>query len=152
MRRFCLAIVATFGLVSAASAQAPILTPATAPAPAALASQPTGLVPAPVAAPAAQPMYVVTPSTGSATSSVPCATGDCGPTVQKSHLSRKFIGCGTASPASCGTFASERTFLFGSCNAFFTPCKTCGGSAIEYGSGGMGPKDGCKHITSYTNR
>ncbi len=142
MRRFCLAIVATFGLLSAASAQAPI--PA---APAALAGPQSGMVPAP----AMQPTMVIATS-GCATPVATTACNTCGPTTRSSIVSRVTIGCGTANPVSCGTFASERTFLFGSCNSFFTPCKTCGGAAIEYGSGGMGPKDGCKHITSYLNR
>ena len=148
MRRFCLAVVASFGFLAAASAQAPI--PAVPPAPSALASPYTGLMPAP----AAQPMYVVAaPTSGCATpAAAPCATSACGPTARNKLVSRAFIGCGTANPASCGTIASDRSFMFGSCNAFFTPCKTCGGAGIEYGSGGMGPKDGCKHVTSYTNR
>ena len=148
MRRFCLALVASFGFMAAASAQAPI--PAVPPAPAALASPYTGLMPAP----AAQPMYVVAaPTSGCATpAAAPCATSACGPTARNKLVSRAFIGCGTANSASCGTIASDRSFMFGSCNAFFTPCKTCGGAGIEYGSGGMGPKDGCKHVTSYTNR
>jgi len=150
MRRFYLAIVASFGLLTAASAQAPI--PAPPPAPAALAGPQSGLVPAPVVVPSMQPMMVVAPSSSYATPVAASACSTCGPTARSSLVSRAFIGCGTANPVSCGTFASERSFLFGSCNAFYTPCRTCGGAAIEYGSGGMGPKDGCRHITSYTNR
>jgi hypothetical protein len=41
--------------------------------------------------------------------------------------SRWTIGEGCANPVGCGNLASERTFLWGGCNQFFTPGNKCGG-------------------------
>ena len=56
------------------------------------------------------------------------------------------IGQGCASPVGCSTFASERTFLFGSCNQFFNAGTKCGhGLCIgsTFGSGGLGDHQRC---------
>jgi hypothetical protein len=90
----------------------------------------------------------------------PAASSSCATTSSKgsSLLGRLFIGSGTANPVSCGCFASERSFVFGSCRQFYTPGRACDGSAREYGcgsgecGGGIGAKDNCKHVTSFHNR
>jgi len=155
--RLLAAAAALIGLVSFASAQAPVPStlpaiPSAAPAPVAA---PPGmmLVPVPPAqAPVAAPAPVVVQAPAGCATPAPAAASDCGPKVRSNLLSRKLIGCGTANPVGCGTLATERTFLFGGCNQFFTPCRTCGGSEIEYGSGGLGDKDNCKRHSSYHNR
>jgi hypothetical protein len=82
-----------------------------------------------------------------------CSTCDAGPRTRQSLMSRLgFTRCGTANSTACSSLASERTFLFGSCKSFFNPCRTCDGTAIEYGPGGQGNKDNCRGITSFHSR
>lgn len=68
------------------------------------------------------------------------------------------IGAGCANPIGCGSFASERTFHFGSCKQFFSPgndCSLCGKrKPFEYpvfGPGGLGDHTPCTY-GSYLNR
>lgn len=62
------------------------------------------------------------------------------------------IGRGCANNPGCGSFASERTFLFGGCNQFFSPGNKCGGGGCGNGSaGGFGDTTPCKY-SSYLNR
>jgi hypothetical protein len=63
------------------------------------------------------------------------------------------IGRGCANNPGCGSFASERTFLFGGCNQFFNAGNKCGGGGCGsgYGPGGMGDGSVCKY-GSYLNR
>lgn len=63
------------------------------------------------------------------------------------------IGRGCANNPGCGSFASERTFLFGGCNQFFNAGNKCGGGGCGtgYGPGGMGDGSACKY-GSYLNR
>ena len=63
------------------------------------------------------------------------------------------IGRGCANNPGCGSFASERTFLFGGCNQFFNAGNKCGGGGCgtAYGPGGMGDGSPCKY-GSYLNR
>lgn len=142
-------------IAGAAAAQQPVPAvpmpaPGTPPPPAALAGQPPVALP-PTAGP------IVVPAQPGCGTPAPCA--DCGSAKPKhSLLGKAFIGSGTASPVGCSCFAAERTFLFGGCNQFFTPGKTCFGGAKEYGcgsgecGGGFGHRDNCKHITSFLNR
>ena len=59
------------------------------------------------------------------------------------------IGRGCANSVNCGTFASERTFLFGGCNQFFNAGNKCGGGCGN--AGGFGDTTPCKY-GSYLNR
>jgi hypothetical protein len=135
IRRMILA--AAVGLLAAgvASAQQPMpaiplaYAPQTA-APAAQA-QPAPLTGAPGAVPAvAAPIAV--PAQPGCCGSAPAAGGcdSCGQ-GGKHHgrlaSSPWTIGAGCANPIGCSTCASERTFLFGSCNQFFNPGNKCGG-------------------------
>ena len=62
------------------------------------------------------------------------------------------IGRGCANTPGCGSFASERTFLFGGCNQFFNAGNKCGGGGCGNGSaGGFGDTTPCKY-GSYLNR
>ena len=62
------------------------------------------------------------------------------------------IGRGCANSPNCGTFASERTFLFGGCNQFFNAGNKCGGGGCGGGNaGGFGDTTACKY-GSYLNR
>ena len=62
------------------------------------------------------------------------------------------IGRGCANTPGCGSFASERTFLFGGCNQFFNAGNKCGGGCgSAYGPGGFGDTTPCKY-GSYLNR
>ena len=63
------------------------------------------------------------------------------------------IGAGCANSPYCGTLASERTFLFGSCRQFFNAGNKCGGGGCgsAYGPGGFGDGSPCKY-GSYLNR
>ena len=63
------------------------------------------------------------------------------------------IGRGCANTPGCGSFASERTFLFGGCNQFFNAGNKCGGGGCggAYGPGGFGDTTPCKY-GSYLNR
>ena len=65
------------------------------------------------------------------------------------------IGRGCANNPGCGSFASERTFLFGGCNQFFNAGNKCGGGGCNsYGNGsvgGFGDTTPCKY-GSYLNR
>jgi len=63
------------------------------------------------------------------------------------------IGQGCANSPNCGSFASERTFLFGSCRQFFNAGNKCGGGCGGgNGSiGGFGDGSPCKY-GSYLNR
>ena len=63
------------------------------------------------------------------------------------------IGRGCANNPGCGSFASERTFLFGGCNQFFNAGNKCGGGGCgtAYGAGGFGDTTPCKY-GSYLNR
>jgi hypothetical protein len=69
------------------------------------------------------------------------------------------IGEGCQNPVTCGNWATERTFLFGSCRQFYSPGRACGGThhwfglkdPIAYGSGGIGDHTRCEY-GSYANR
>jgi hypothetical protein len=146
------AVIALVGCAALASAQQPI--PVAPPvAPPGMTHVPQ--VPPPSALPAypaAPPVQYANPACGTpAPACDPCKDGKDG---QRSSLFGKlFIGKGTASPVTCGCLAAERTFLFGGCKQFFTPGKTCGGCALEYGPGGvLGNCDNCRHVTSFLNR
>ncbi len=77
-----------------------------------------------------------------------CGDKSAGPRL---HLASKIfspftIGQGCASPVGCSTLASERTFLFGSCNQFFNAGNKCGHglcSGSTFGSGGLGDHQRC---------
>lgn len=72
-------------------------------------------------------------------------------------LSGLTIGEGCRSEPGCGTFASERTFLFGGCNQFFNAgykCTLCGRKdrgVYPMGTGGLGVHTPCVYGT-YLNR
>lgn len=147
------------GMAQQPAAPAPAPPVAAAPA----AQPPAGMTPLPaipvapapapaVAHPAPGPIVVQAPP-GCGTPA-PAPAADCNTCAPKSRglLDRLGIGCGTASPVSCGTLASERTFVFGSCRQFYTPCRGCGGQAIEYGNGGLYNKDFCKGLGSFNSR
>jgi hypothetical protein len=148
IRQLVLSVAALLGVAALATAQQPAPVPA---APAALAAQPpAGMVAVPGQPLVAQPVVIAAqPGCGTP---APCATG-CAAPAKKSSLFDRLCG-GTANPISCGCLAAERTFAFGSCRSFYTPGRTCNGTAIEYGcgSGECGPKDNCKHIISFNNR
>ncbi len=160
------AVAALVGCAAFATAQTspvPGVPPAAAPAvqPAPIPGTPPGMIPVPVALPPASlpappavpPVMASNPNCGTPAVAAPCNT--CGKPAKKACgglLSKFLIGEGTATPISCGCFAAERTLMFGGCRAFHTPGKTCNGSAIEYGPGGMGYYDNCKSVGSFINR
>ncbi len=124
------------------------------PVPAAPVMLPPASLPAP---PAAPPVMASNPGCGTpavvTTAAAPCNT--CSKPAKRAGgglLSRFMIGEGTATPLGCGCLAAERTFMFGSCKQFFTPGRTCSGTAIEYGPGGLGHTDNCKNVGSFINR
>ncbi len=72
------------------------------------------------------------------------------------------IGCGCPNPVGCSSLASERTFLFGGCHQFFSPCGKCGGGLLggifggacassPVGTGGLGTHNNCCY-SSYNLR
>ena len=93
---------------------------------------------------------------------------DCGPAIGTSKhgmggglLGAIKIGGGTVSPIGCSCSAADRTFIFGSCNAFFNPARRCDGSpACGYGSkcglpvygSGIPTQGNCYGPFSYLNR
>jgi hypothetical protein len=167
-RLFEVAVAALLGANGLAVAQQPAVPVVPMPVPAAPAAlqPPPGMVPVPVAPPVGYAPVAAAPVVGhaqpgclasAAPAPVGCAAGDCGGgggKAKNSLFDRLFAG--TASPVGCGCLASERTFLFGSCRQFYTPGRTCGGVGIAYGCGGgecgHGPKDPCRHVTSFINR
>ena len=114
-------------------------------------------------APAAFPRQTVSPA--SMTVAAPAggcsscgSTATAGPGLLASVHSRiaaspLTIGRGCANNPGCGSFASERTFLFGGCNQVFNAGNKCGGGGCGtgYGPGGMGDGSACKY-GSYLNR
>jgi hypothetical protein len=95
-------------------------------------------------------------ATAAAVPSAGCSS--CGSGAASSGLAARFanspltIGQGCASGPYCGSFASERTFLFGSCRQFFNAGDKCGGGCGGlYGPGGFGDTSACKY-GSYLNR
>jgi hypothetical protein len=137
-------LAAVLGLVGGAGAtfaQAPQPMPAT-----------PGAAPAVVApaypVPAAPHIVAPPPIAGGCCGSVaPIAYGDCGgceSTKGRKHRNggglfhRASIGEGCANPIGCGSCASEKTFLFGGCNQFFSPGNKCG-----HGLGGGCNGGGC---------
>jgi hypothetical protein len=120
------------------------------PVPVAPAVLPPASLPAP---PAAPPVMASNPNCGTP---APAAGGcnECKKEKKASGglLSKFLIGSGTATPVSCGCLAADRTFIFGNCKQFFTPGRTCNGSPIEYGPGGLGQADNCKSVGSFINR
>lgn len=76
-----------------------------------------------------------------------CAAPGAHHTRAKSHAGKLFIGGGTANPVTCGCFASERTFIFGSCRQFYNPQHECGRGCWPVDR--RPPGDG---VTSYLNR
>lgn len=149
------AIAAAVAVAGAANAQ----TPAPVPAPAA----PPVAMPAPagVASPAPAPAVVsAAPAAACATPAVAdCApaAADCDP-CKGGKLGRLFgavkIGEGCANPVDCGSCASEKTFLFGSCKQFFNPGNDCAGCKkcppLLLGKGLLA-NDPC-HYGAFTNR
>ena len=145
-------LAAAFGLMgSAAFAQTPPPLPPAAqptPMPMPLAAQPVTPAPLMTAAPAPY----ATPTYGG------CST-ECAPTATSKRLAGRIvspftIGEGCANPVSCGNFASERTFLFGSCRQFFNPGNKCGHSwglhgcaTSPLGTGGLGNHNSCEYGT-----
>ena len=94
-----------------------------------------------------------------ATSSYAASAGGCSTCgSSKGGLLSRFaaspfgIGQGCANSPNCGSLASERTFLFGSCRQFFNAGNQCGGGCGSlYGPGGFGDKSFCNY-GSYLNR
>lgn len=160
---FGLALAGLLGLAGVVSAQAPGTLPMVKipPSPAVLVNTPQAtpavpVAPAPVpAAPA--PVVVQGQGCSSGCSGVPSCLppvkDGCGKDGGKGGLFGKlFIGSGVANPVSCGTWGTERSFLFGSCSGFYTPGRTCNGEKIQYGPGGLGNAEPCKSIGTYLNR
>jgi len=148
------AVAALIGCAAVATAQTapPMPVPGVPPAPTAAPPGMTALPPSSLPAmPAAPPVMVSNTNCGTPAASA-CHDGK---HSKGGGLLGKFgIGVGTANPVSCGCLASERTFLFGGCKQFFTPGRTCNGSALDYGAGcgGACNQDNCKHVTSFLNR
>ncbi len=146
------AALGVLGGAGAASAQTPQPMPTTPGGLPAVAA-PTIVAqaqPAP-AAPAPAAPYAPAPVAGGCCGSVAPAPSDCGGCDSGcggkhgarggllGHLcnSRLAIGEGCANPVTCGTCASERTFLFGGCHQFFSPGNKCGsGHVLGSGCGG----------------
>ena len=158
------AVAALLGCAAVAAAQTapPVpapgaaVTPGLQPAPV-VPGAPPGMTPVPAvlppaslpAPPAAPPVMVSNPNCGTPAVAAGCNDGK---GKKRGGLLDKFlIGSGTANPINCGCLAAERTFFFGGCKQFFTPGRTCGGSSLEYGCGGL-YNDNCKHVTSFLNR
>lgn len=89
-----------------------------------------------------------------------CAPGHAGGAVAGTNSTSPWlIGEGCRNPIGCGNFASERTFLFGSCRQFFNPGFDCAGPfshcfpkhSLIYGTGGIGDHKRCEY-GSYLNR
>jgi len=83
--------------------------------------------------------------------------GCAAPVAGKSHdrsrniLGKFLIGHGTINPVSCGCLASDRSFVFSSCRAFYNPISECG----SHGCSGCWPVDRRPPglgVTSYLNR
>ena len=164
------AVAALVGCAALATAQTPPPAPLMPPAlgvpavqPAPVPGTPPGMIPVPPpvalppaslpAPPALPPVMASNPNCGTPAVAAPCST--CGKSGKKAGgglLSKFLIGEGTATPIGCGCLAAERTFMFGGCRAFHTPGRTCNGSGIEYGPGGMGYYDNCKSVGSFINR
>jgi len=110
-------------------------------------------------APPAFPRHTVSPA--SMNEVVPaggCST--CAPSAAVAGLYSRVvaspltIGQGCANNPGCGSFASERTFLFGGCNQFFNAGNKCGRGGCGTGNGsagGFGDTTPCKY-GSYLNR
>ena len=148
-------LAAAFGLFGgSAFAQSPAPVPVVAapilqaqPAPIPMAS--AQMAPA-MAAPMAAPVY----------GGVGGCSSECAPTAASKRIAGRvlspfLIGEGCANPVSCGSFASERTFLFGSCKQFFNPGNKCGlgfghGGCAAYplGTGGLGNHNTCEDGTA----
>lgn len=123
----------------------------------------TQAAPAPMAAPAAAPATAAqpvspiiihgqggctncgTPATSSYASCDPCSTGKRS-LLGGGLLSSLKIGSGCANPVDCGSCASEKTFVFGSCRQFYNPGNDCWkhGFGGGCGAGGCGHGGGCK--------
>lgn len=145
------AVIALVGCAALATAQQPVpaAPPVTPPAP------PPGMTPVPPPAalpayPAAPPIQYANPACGTpAPACDTCKDGKDG--KRTSVFGRLFAG--TANPVGCSCLAAERTFLFGGCKQFYTPGKSCSGSTLDYGPGGVyGDCDRCRHVTSFLNR
>ena len=144
MRMWMQRTMLVFGLVvggGEAMAQAPAQPRVPVqPVPQAPARGPVQPAQAVMAAPVAMPAPVGMPA--------PVAVVD--PAVTQTRggfLSRATIGEGCANPITCGNWASERTFLFGSCKQFFNPGNKCGGG----GCGSHNNPGPCSYST-YLNR
>ena len=170
--RLFAAVIALVGCAAVASAQPPVPTLPVPTAPPLIvtppAINPPGMTPIPLAPPVALP-NALPPAYPSAPPPIVYANPTCytpavaaAPCAEPKHAKRVglfgrlggrlAIGEGTANPVSCGCLAAERTLMFGGCKQFFTPGKTCCGGSLEYGNGGMGTCDNCKHVTSFLNR
>lgn len=76
------------------------------------------------------------------------------------HNSPLTIGPGCPNPIGCGSWASERTFLFGSCKQFFNPGGKCDSYWDRFarnvttplGAGGLGAAGPCDPLFSHHNR
>ncbi len=149
-RMWQLAAAAVLAISGAASAQTgvqvlPQIPVATQAAPAPMPA-PAG---APAAAPAVSPVIVHGQGgcTNCAAPAGNCASCDPFEKCKRSLLGGGLlggakIGAGCANPVGCGTVASERTFLFGSCKQFYNPGSDCGKHGGLGGGCGAG---GCKN-------
>lgn len=146
------AVLGVVGGAGAAFAQAPQPMPATpggVPAVAApvIIAQPAPAAPAPYTYSAPQAV-----SGGCCGSTAPIAAAPCGgcdsgceSSKGKKHhrnggglFHKASIGEGCANPVGCGSCASEKTFLFGGCDQFFSAGNKCGHGGIGGGCGGSG--------------
>ena len=153
-RMWQLAAAAVLAISGAASAQTgvqvlPQIPVATQAAPAPMPAPAGAPAAAPATAPAVSPVIVHGQGgcTNCAAPAGNCASCDPFEKCKKSLLSRGVfggakIGAGCESPAGCGSFASERTFLFGSCKQFYNPGSDCGKHGGLGGGCGAG---GCKN-------
>jgi hypothetical protein len=111
----------------------------------------------PEAQPTAGGVVLVSGLAGGGCANGGCAAASAGP---KTALHGLAIGAGCANPIGCGSPASEKTFVFGSCRQFYNPgndCRgffSCGGKhcgqPLVYGPGGL--NDPICSYGSYMNR
>lgn len=132
------AVLGVLGGAGAAFAQAPQPMPATpGAAPAVVIPAQPAPAPAPVAGGCCGSVAPTSDGCGA------CDTGCDSAKGRKHHRNggglfhRATIGEGCANPIGCGSCASEKTFLFGGCNQFFSPGNKCGGG-LGGGCGGNG--------------
>jgi hypothetical protein len=142
--RLAVAAIALCGWAGAASAADPVVMPVSV------------ISPLPVIAstlPEASAVGGVIPVSGCASCS---ANGGAGYSDGKPYYGW-LIRNGCKNEVNCGSFASERTFFFGSCRQFFNPGYDCAGphcpsiQRILYGTGGIGSHNNCEY-GSFNNR